>query len=92
MSIQEKAESHVVLGIHVTNRARNVPEMQRVLTEYGCFIRSRLGLHDVHSDFCSPSGLILLELTGDPAQQQKLEDTLKAMHGIDVKKMTFPHE
>ena len=38
---------HYILGVHVTNRTVNSVEVQKVFSEYGCYIKTRVGLHDV---------------------------------------------
>jgi len=53
--------SKIILGIHVTNRTEEVPRLQSVLSEYGCYIRTRLGLHEVTEGACSPGGILILE-------------------------------
>jgi hypothetical protein len=78
-----------VMGILVTNRVQNVPELQKTLTECGCWIKTRLGLHDTDADSCSPSGLILLELSGDDDAYATVESRLKAIQGLQVQKMVF---
>ena len=60
-----------------------------MLTKFGCTIRTRLGLHDVNEEFSSPTGMILLELTGDPKEYSKLENELLRIEGLEVKKMVF---
>lgn len=78
-----------VLGIHVTDRIRDAKVIQDVLTKFGCSIKTRLGLHEADENICSPAGLILLELTGDPKEFPKLMNHLKKVEGIEVKKMVF---
>ena len=39
--------------------------MQSILTEYGCNIKVRLGLHEVSKEFCANDGLVILEVEGD---------------------------
>ena len=39
-------KKHLILGVHITNRVKHVPEVQKVLTEFGCSIKTRLGLHE----------------------------------------------
>jgi hypothetical protein len=78
-----------ILGIHVSDRVKNAELIQPVLTKFGCTIRTRLGLHDVTEEFCSQTGMILLELTGDPIEYVKLENELLKIEGLDVKKMVF---
>ena len=82
-------EKHCILGIHVTNRARNVPSIQAILTEYGCNIRTRIGLHDADGRRCSTGGLILLEVVGDKRACDALGRKLAKVRGVEVRKMTF---
>jgi hypothetical protein len=82
---------HVILGVHITDRVKHVPSVQELLTKYGCSIRTRLGLHDASEKFCSPNGLILLEMVGDEEPVRQLMAELQAVEGIDVQKMVFEH-
>ena len=82
-------EKHIILGVHVTNRVQNAPRVQALLTEYGCNIKTRLGLHDVGPEFCSPSGLLILELTGDESKCAELAQKLKTISGVEVQQMQF---
>ena len=79
----------VILGLHLSNRVNDATKVQDVLTKFGCSIRTRLGLHDASEDFCSPCGLIILELTGDKKEFTKMEAALKKITGLTVKKMEF---
>ena len=79
----------VILGIHITDRVKEVALVQKVLTNFGCSIKTRLGLHDVEEENSSSDGVIILELTGDNNEFMKLENALNAIEGIKVQKMTF---
>ncbi len=83
--------NHIVLGVHITGRAQHVPRVQDLFTEYGCSIKTRLGLHDVSEKFCSPNGLILLEMAGPEEPIFELMKKLQAIEGVDVQKMVFAH-
>ncbi len=78
-----------VMGVLVTNRVQNAPELQKVLTDCGCQIKMRLGLHEADAASCSPNGLILLELFGDDAVYADVEAKLKTIKGLQVQKMVF---
>ncbi|MBN1783331.1 hypothetical protein JW948_19505 [bacterium] len=82
----------MIIGIHVQDRIHQVPDLQKVFTEYGCNIHTRLGLHEVNDANCSVAGLIILETAGPDAQIEKLIRALNQMDGIDVQKMVFGHE
>ena len=82
---------HIVLGVHVRNRVKNASMVQNLFTEYGCYIRTRIGLHEVQGDVCSPNGVIVLELFGDEAKCEELRSKLAAIEGLDVQQMVFTH-
>jgi len=83
---------HVILGIHVTNRLQKAAEVQKLFTEFGCNIKTRLGLHEVAENYCAGEGVVLLELIGGDAVRKALVEKLGAIEGIDVKEMVFRHE
>lgn len=78
-----------ILGILVPDRLKEANEIQSILTEFGCNIKTRLGLHEVSDDSCSKNGLIILELKGDKTDWDKLLDKLNKVKGITVKSMSF---
>jgi hypothetical protein len=79
----------MVLGILIPDRLENAPQVQKMLTTFGCNIKTRLGLHEVNEQTCSTSGLILLELYGDETACNDLENKLRAIKGIQIQKMLF---
>jgi len=83
--------THIVLGVHITDRLHKVESVQHLLTEYGCSIRTRLGLHEADKGFCSATGLLLLEMTDDMKNADALAVKLNAIEGVEVKKMVFDH-
>ncbi len=82
---------HLILGIHVTNRSKNAKDIQNTLTEYGCNIKTRLGLHEVDENHCATSGIILVELTGKKEDTDKLIGKLNSIVGIEIQQMEFSH-
>jgi len=83
--------SHVIVGIHVTERVKHVPEIQKILTEHGCNIRTRLGLHEASEGVCSKGGLILLECLANGRECEQMMAQLGAIEGVEVQKMVFLH-
>ena len=79
----------IIFGVHLTNRLTEAPAFQQLITQYGCNIKTRIGLHNVAGDVCATAGLILLEMYGDEAKTNELEQKLKAFEGIEFKKMVF---
>jgi hypothetical protein len=82
-------QKHIVLGLQVTNRVEKIPDVQKILTDYGCNIRTRLGLHEVTESVCSTVGLLILDTYGDEALILEMEKKLKKVKGLVVKKMVF---
>ncbi len=78
-----------ILGVLITNREKEAGSVQGLLTKFGCSIKTRLGLHEISTDLCSPCGLILLELIGDTSEMDKLEKELGRLSGVQLKKMVF---
>ena len=84
-------KKHLIFGVHITNRVKHVPEVQKVLTEFGCSIKTRLGLHETSAEVCSPNGLILLEMVGEDKAATRMARKLRAITGVEVQKMVFAH-
>lgn len=87
-----KKENHVIIGVHISNRVKNVPSVQTVLTNFGCYIKTRLGLHEVSDSTCSSNGLLIIELFGGNNKSDEFMDALKAIEGVEVQKMVFTHD
>lgn len=64
------------------NREESATRMQQLLTDFGCYIKVRLGLHDVPADVCSPSGLIVLEVVAENAQIEELVSQLNSLTDV----------
>jgi len=83
-------DRHIIIGVHVVGRNEHAIDVQKLFTQHGCQIKTRIGLHDVHGDYCSPNGLILLEAIDTPETFQMI-DALNALEGLDVQVMEFDH-
>ena len=76
-----------ILGIRVTDRKKEAGKVQQALTDYGCSIKTRLGLHETSDDFCSSQGIILLEVFGKQEDIDKLKHALDKIEGIALGNM-----
>lgn len=85
-----KKESHIVLTVHVTDRLKKAPLIQKTLSEFGNVIRTRVGLHEITKDYSSPEGVLLLDIVGEPKARQ-LQKTLNKIPGIETKLVVFKH-
>ncbi|MCC7300608.1 MAG: hypothetical protein IT583_05970 [Verrucomicrobia bacterium] len=84
-------DKHVVIGVHITERVKHAGEVQKIFTEFGCQIRTRLGLHDANKAVCSPNGLILLDMVDDDAKVSAFKKKLSSLDGVEVQSMVFDH-
>ena len=84
----ESVKSSVeILGILVERSQPVIMSVQKILTSYGCNIRTRLGVNEVF--FGEPAGLIILELKGDEKQRLLLEKDLKELKQVHVRTLIF---
>lgn len=85
-------KDHIILGVHITNRMKNAIRVQEILSEYGCHIRTRLGLHEVDENFCAQGGVLILEMVGENKTIDEMVDKLKAIEGLQIQKLVFGHD
>ncbi len=82
----KKALLIVTLG----NRLHTATKFQQVISEFGCIIRTRIGLHDEIKGRCSNQGVIILELIGEKNKQKTLARKITALVGAKVKLVEIP--
>jgi hypothetical protein len=85
--IKENEGMIEILGLLLEKKHDVILSVQKLLTSYGCYIRSRLGVNETF--FGEPAGLIILELCGDKKQRELLEKDLSALTGVHVRRMVF---
>jgi hypothetical protein len=78
-----------IIGLLITDRIKEAGKTQQVLTKYAHVIKSRLGFHEVSEDKCSRVGFILLQVTGNQQDFEKLESELADIGGIEIQRMIF---
>lgn len=77
-----------IMGIKLDKRTQTALEFQKILTNYGCIIKTRLGLHDVSDNKCAPNGIILLEVIDDN-EAVNFQKDLCTIEGIQIQQMKF---
>lgn len=77
-----------IFGIRLDNRTQTAIDFQKVLTNYGCSIKTRLGLHDVNNNVCAPNGLILLEVINDE-EAMRMKEELLEIPNLELQSMKF---
>ncbi len=80
-----------ILGLLITDRIKEAGRTQMLLSKYSRLIRSRLGFHELNDNVCSRSGIIVLHLTGLPAEWKEFEDELSQIGGLEVQNMSFTY-
>ena len=84
-------QKHLICGVHITDRLQHAIQVQEVLTEYGGYIKTRLGLHEIDDNFSSPNGVLILECVGDEAKFNEFAKKLGTVEGVEVQQMVFDH-
>jgi hypothetical protein len=87
-----KDEAHIgatidVLCVLVEREPAVISSVQKMLTAFGCNIRTRLGVNETF--FGEPAGLIVLELAGDMDQRLLLEKDLRSIGRVHVRSVSF---
>ncbi|MCB5224232.1 MAG: hypothetical protein WCY21_02310 [Candidatus Cloacimonadaceae bacterium] len=72
--------TYKVIMIKIDSRISDAAKVQSILTEYGCNIKVRLGLHEVSKELCANDGLILLEMDGD---KRRLNSIVKKLNAVE---------
>ena len=77
----------IILGIKLPNKLNNAVEFQKVLTDFNCIIKMRIGIN-YSSIFCSSTGIILLQIEDKP-EALMLEKTILEISEIEIQRMVF---
>jgi len=78
--------------IVVNKRKKEAITVQKILTEWGCLIKTRLGLHEGVLDDCSEIGSIILEMVGENDKHEELVRKLNLLAGVSAKLVNVPIE
>jgi len=68
-----------IVALKIGNREGTAQKLQGILTEYGCLIKVRLGLHNLPPEACSPLGLVLMEVVGSDEEIAAMVKELNAV-------------
>ena len=75
-----------IMDVKIEPRVKKAPEVQEVLTKYGCIIQTRIGLHEASQTSCANSGLVLLNLIDNQDEEvKKLQEELNSVEGTVAK-------
>jgi hypothetical protein len=84
-------DRHIIVAIHITNRVKQASLVQGLLTKYGKYIKTRIGLHEATGKTTAPNGIILLELVKAERCTKTLLASLNAITGVDAQCVVFDH-
>ena len=74
-----------ILLVLVGQRKEAAVQVQKVLTGWGCMIKTRLGIHDGVMENCSDQGLLILELAGERKKMDELARKVSLIKGVSSK-------
>ena len=77
-----------IIGIKLSNRIEQSAQVQEILSDFGSFISTRLGLHFFNNGVCQENGLILLEVINAQIVPT-LQKALCSIEGIELQQMVF---
>lgn len=81
--------SKTILLVLISSRKNAAVNVQKILTAWGCNIKTRLGIHDGVLENCSDEGLIILELVGKPEDHEEMARKLNLLEGVKAKLVTL---
>ena len=74
-----------ILVVLIGKRKDAAVNVQKLLTAWGCLIKTRLGIHDGILETCSDQGLLILELYGTKEQKEELARKMELIEGVKSK-------
>ena len=77
----------ILIGIKLPDKTTNAVELQKILTEFNCIIKMRIGINN-SSIFCSSNGIIILQVENSE-NAINLEKALLEISGIELQRMIF---
>jgi hypothetical protein len=83
--MEDQSVCGLIMAMLLSKRVESAVEVQKILTQYGCSIRMRLGLHEASKDYCAEEGLIVLHVCGSEEEAAGLERELSSLEGVRVK-------
>lgn len=78
-----------IVAVIIDHRNDTAVNVQKVLTGWGCMIKTRLGLHEGVLDDCTQTGLIILEMVGESDRIDEFVRKLNLVKGAQAKRMTL---
>jgi hypothetical protein len=71
-----------ILIVLIGNRKQSAVKVQKILTAWGCNIKTRLGIHDGVLENCTDHGLLILELVGREEEKKEIARKIALIPGV----------
>ncbi len=68
--------TYKIVLVKIDHRSQEASQVQSILTEYGCNIKVRLGLHEVSKEMCAQDGMVILHVDGNQEEINLMVDKL----------------
>ncbi len=76
--------TYKIVLVKIDHRSTEAATIQNILTEFGCSIKVRLGLHEVSKEFCANDGLIVLEVDDSTDVLKEMLAKLNAVEHVQA--------
>jgi hypothetical protein len=78
-----------VIGIKITDRLKEIGLTQEILSRHASIITTRLGFHELTNEVCSREACIILHVSGNPTEAERMMKDLRTIGGIEIRDMNF---
>ena len=79
---------NTIMAVKLKKRSDLAAEIQEILTDHGCIIAARMGLHEIENG-CRQDGLITLFLDGSQERIDDLKNNLNAYKNVRAKTLSL---
>ena len=77
-----------IIGLKLQTGVEYGPQLQEVLSNYACAIKTRIGLHETNDIRCETYGIVLLQVV-DRHILKYLQNDIMNIDGIEMQVMKF---
>ena len=77
-----------IIGLKMKTGLEYGPQLQAILSNYSCTIKTRIGLHETTENKCEGYGIVLLHIT-DENTVKYLQNDILDVDGIEMQVMKF---
>jgi metal-responsive CopG/Arc/MetJ family transcriptional regulator len=78
-----------IIGLLIRDRIKEAGRTQLTLSKFAHLIKSRLGFHELNENTCSRTGVIILQMAGNPEEWNSFEKEIQSIGGVEMQKMSF---